>query len=403
MNATASVAPLPVLFVQTSMPVGGAETLLVNLVRRMDRARFAPEVVCLKERGPLGELLADEGIPVHHRLLAGKHDLRVLPRLVRLMRRRRVGAVVTVGAGDKMFWGRLAARLAGVPVVASALHSTGWPDGVGRLNRLLTPITDAFIAVAEPHGRFLVEFERFPASKVRVVPNGVDVDRFAPAPDDAAIRDELGVGPTTPLVGILAALRPEKNHALFLAAAARVRRVFADAVFVVIGDGPERGAIERRGVELGLFDPAKPASGALRLLGNRSDVPAVLAALDVLTLTSHNEANPVSILEGMSCGVPVVATDVGSVADSVVEGVTGYLVPAGDEAALADRVVGLLTEPLRAKSLGAAGRRRVVERASLDVMVGGYERLLADLYRLKTGAEPAPRLAPASREALAGV
>jgi glycosyltransferase involved in cell wall biosynthesis len=380
-------SPLPVLFVQTSMPVGGAETLLVNLVRRMDRDMFAPEVVCMKERGPLGDLLAEEGVPVHYGLLSGKYDLRVLPRLTSLMRHRRIGAVVTVGAGDKMFWGRLAARAAGVPVVAAALHSTGWPDGVGRLNRMLTPLTDAFIAVAEPHGRFLVEFEKFPASKVRVVPNGVDTDCFSPAPHAMAIREELDVGPTTPLVGILAALRPEKNHDLFLAAASRILHAVPEAKFIVIGDGPERRRIEESATLLGLYDPLNPEASALRMLGNRDDVPAVLAALDVLTLTSHNEANPVSILEAMSCGLPVVATNVGSVGESVIEGQTGYLVPAGDKRLLADRVIELLNEPLLAQRLGEAGRQRVVERSSLDVMVGGYERLIAELYHKKTGRQ----------------
>ncbi len=139
--------PLRTLFVITSMPVGGAEVLLDNLIRRFDRQRIAPELCCLKELGPLGEELAGE-FPVHANLIGGKLDIAVLWRLVRLMRRRKIDAVVTVGAGDKMFWGRLAAKLAGVPVICSALHSTGWPDGVGRLNRWLTPITDGFIGVA---------------------------------------------------------------------------------------------------------------------------------------------------------------------------------------------------------------------------------------------------------------
>ncbi len=396
--------PLPVLFVQTSMPVGGAETLLVNLVRRMDRRVFAPEVVCLKQRGPLGERLAEEGVPVHYGLLSAKYDLGVLPRLTSLMRHRHFGAVVTVGAGDKMFWGRLAARAAGVPVIAAALHSTGWPDGVGRLNRLLTPITDAFIAVAQPHGRFLVEFERFPEAKVRVIPNGVDTDRFAPAPHASAVRDELGVDPTTPLVGILAALRPEKNHDLFLAAASRIRHAVPETKFVVIGDGPERPRIEEAATLLGLYDPTDPRSSALRMLGNRDDVPAVLAALDVLALTSHNEANPVSILEGMSCGLPVVATNVGSVSESVVEGQTGYLVPAGDKRLLSDRIIELLNEPLLGRRMGAVGRQRVIDRSSLDVMVGGYQRLFTDLYRQKTGRDlTAATKAPAERGAPIGV
>ena len=389
--------PLRVLFVQTSMPVGGAETLLVNLVRRLDPRRFAPEVVCLKTPGPLGAELAAQGYPVHSGLLAGKYDLRVLPRLVSLLRQRRIDAVVTVGAGDKMFWGRLAARLAGVPVVCAALHSTGWPDGVGRLNRLLTPLTDAFIAVAEEHGRFLAEYERFPADRVRVIPNGVDTERFAPGLQTGVVREELDLPPTTPLVGILAALRPEKNHALFLAVARRVLAQAPDTRFLVIGDGPERPFIERRAAELGLLAPERPSHSAVRMLGSRSDVPTLLAALDVLVLTSHNEANPVSILEAMSCGTPVVATDVGSVRDSVVEGETGYLAPAGDEATLARRVAALVQDPLHARSLGEAGRRRVVERASLGVMVGGYERLLAELFHAKTGR----RLPPATASGVA--
>jgi hypothetical protein len=159
-----AAGPIRCQFLITSMPVGGAETLLVNLLRRLDPTRIAPEVVCLKSPGPLGESIADE-FPFHSGLTRGKLDPFVLPRLVRLMRRRRVDAVVTVGAGDKMFWGRLAAWIAGVPVIASALHSTGWPDGVGRLNRLLTPLTDAFIAVADSHGEFLRDFERFPPRK----------------------------------------------------------------------------------------------------------------------------------------------------------------------------------------------------------------------------------------------
>ncbi len=103
--------PLRVMFVITSMHVGGAETLLCNLIRRMDRERFAPELCCLKERGELGDQLSRE-ILVHHDLLRRKYDLRVLLRLARLLRQRRTDIVVTVGAGDKMFWGRLAGRCA---------------------------------------------------------------------------------------------------------------------------------------------------------------------------------------------------------------------------------------------------------------------------------------------------
>ena len=191
------------MFVITSMPVGGAETLLVQLIRRMDRSRVSPELCCLKYLGPLGEAVQDE-IPTFSGLLTGKYDFGVLWRLARLMRQRRIDAVVTVGTGgDKMFWGRLAGWLAGVPVICSALHSSGLPDRVELLNRLLAPITDAFIAVAETHRRYLAANEGCPANKLRVVPNGVDVELFKPAapPADDPPR-LLYVGTLAPWQGV---------------------------------------------------------------------------------------------------------------------------------------------------------------------------------------------------------
>ncbi len=363
------------MFVITSMPVGGAETLLVELVRRLDRSRFLPELCCLKDLGPLGETLAGE-IPVHHGLLTRKTDVSVLWRLAGLMRRRRIDAVVTVGAGDKMFWGRLAARLAGVPVIASALHSTGWPDRVQFANRLLAPITDAFIAVAEPHGRYLAAHEGCTASKIRVIPNGVDVERFRPRPPNETLRKEFDLAAGAPVVGIVAALRPEKNHSLFLRAAARVRRAMPDARFLIVGDGPQRGELEALAGSLGISD-------AVRFLGTRSDVPEVLSLIDVLALSSHIEANPVSILEAMAAEKPVVATRVGSVDKAVQDGRSGYLVSPGREEELAGRLIELLRDRSRAAAFGRAGRQYVLEHASIERMVTGYEDMLEGIYRQK--------------------
>lgn len=370
--------PLRVLFLQTDMRVGGAEMLTANIIRRLDRNRFAPELCCLKALGALGEELARE-IPVHDRLLTGKYDLRVWPRLTKLLRKRQIDAVITVGAGDKMFWGRLAARRVGVPVVLSAIHSTGWPDGIGRLNRMLTPITDAFIAVAESHGRFLAQNLRIDASRIAVVSNGVDTERFAPIPDVAAVRRELGIGSADPVVGIVAALRPEKNHELFLEMASRVSRQLSKSHFLIIGDGPCRGAIERKAAELGVAERA-------HFLGSRNDVPRLLAAMDVFVLTSHMEANPVSILEAMSVGRPVVATNVGSIHEAVLEGQTGILVEPGDADQLTAGVLDLLCDPLRCNAMGAAARASVVDHWSIEAMVCGYENLIETVYAWKTGA-----------------
>lgn len=363
------------MFMLTSMPVGGAETLLCNLMRRMDTSKFVPELCCLKELGPLGEELASE-FTSNSELIHGKFDLTVVPRLVRLMKNR-VDALVTVGAGDKMFWGRIAARLAGVPVVLSALHSTGWPDGVGRLNRLLTPWTDGFIAVAEEHGRYLIENEQFPSDKVHIIANGIDTDRFVPDRRAATeVRAELGLPSTTPLIGIVAALRSEKNHELFVHMAGHVANVFPHAHFVIIGDGPQRASIEA------LINKRK-LDDQFHLLGSRSDIPRLVAALDVFCLSSHNEANPVSILEALSCQVPVVATDVGSIASTVIPRQTGFLVEPGDTRQFANSVLELLKAPALAARLGGGGRERVIARGSLQNMVKGYEQLITKIYQHK--------------------
>lgn len=365
--------PLNVMFVITSMPVGGAEVLLMNLVRRFDPQRIKPSICCLKEKDELGEEVSFD-IPVFDHQIKHKFDLAVIKRLGLLYKKNKIDAIVTVGAGDKMFWGRLAAKNAGVPIILSALHSTGWPDGVGRLNRLLTKITTGFIAVAESHGQFLAEFEKFPEEKVFVIPNGIDTEKFKfDVEARNKWRQQIGIPVDAPTVGIVAALRPEKNHILFVSSAAQVLKTIPDAHFVIAGDGPERPAIEQHIASLGIGD-------RVHLIGSTSDIPGVLSAVDLFALTSQNEASPVSILEAMSCQRPVVAPNVGSISESVLEGRTGFLVPEGDLNASAGRWVEILDNPGLANEMGITAREHVVASSSLDSMTEGYASLIERLY-----------------------
>ena len=368
--------PLRVLFALTSMPVGGAEILTTNLIRNMDRDQFVPEVCCLKDPGPLGLQLSRE-VPVHTNFLAHKLDLFVLPRLMALIHKRQFDAVVTVGAGDKMFWGRLAAWRLRVPVICSALHSTGWPDQVGWLNRRLNSLTDAFIAVAVDHGRYLVDVERFPQDKVHVIPNGIDVRRFQrDIRCGAELRDELGIPRDAPVCGLIAALRPEKNHSLFLRVAARVRQHIPTAHFVLAGDGPIRGQLEQEAALLELHP-------FVHFLGNHDDVPRILSAMDLFLMTSNNEAKPISILEAMACELPVVATNVGSIFESVEHESTGFLASVGNRDELAQRVIDLLANPERAAEMGSRGRSSVEQNWSLERTIQGYQDLIQSVYQRK--------------------
>jgi glycosyltransferase involved in cell wall biosynthesis len=367
-----SVRPLRVMFVTTRMTIGGQEMLLADLIRGLDRARFAPHLCCLKYPGPLGERLADE-VPTVAGLLAHKRDVRVWWRLARVLRARQIDIVVTVGSGgDRMFWGRLAAWSAGVPVIVAALHATGRPP-IDVPNRLLAPLTDAFIATSDAHARYVIDVEGCPAHKVRIIANGVDTARFRPSPGASAMRTMLGLPPTAPVVGMVARLRPEKNHARFLRVAARVRQAVPDARFVLVGDGEGLAQLRELARQLGIAD-------AVHFCGARLDVAALLAGMDVFLLTSDVETSPVSILEAMASGKPVVATRVGSVPALVRPGITGFLVAPDDEAAMAGYVTQLLGDADLALRMGGAGREQVMADGSLERMVAAYESLLRELY-----------------------
>lgn len=373
--------PLRVMFLTTDMTIGGFETLLFNMIRRIDRRRILPELCCLKELGELGEALAGE-VPAFARLSRGKFDLRVLPRVASLLATRRIDAVVTVGTGgDRMFWGRLAARRAAVPVIISAIHSTGVPDYIEWPNRRLAPLTDAFVGAGQLHARYMIGEAGCPAEKVHIIPYGIDPDRFTPRQPDKTLQAKLGLAPEAPLAGIVAVLRTEKNHELFLQAAARVHERLPAARFLIIGDGPRREPISRLRAALHLED-------TVLMLGQRIDVPELLSLLDVLLITSHMECSPVSILEAMGAGKAVLSTRVGSIPESVEDGHSGYLVPPGDEHALARRLIELLSDRSKAHAMGLRGRQRVLERFTLSRMTRQYEDLILDLYRQKCAGQP---------------
>ncbi|RMH03709.1 MAG: glycosyltransferase [Planctomycetota bacterium] len=372
-----SPAPVPVLFVLTDLRVGGMERKVVEIVQKIDRRRIRPVVACLKEAGALAPEVEAAGVPLYSRLIRGRTDFLVLWRLRRVIRREGIRVVCTVGdGGDRMFWGRLAARLCRLPGIVSTLHSTRNPGGgsiLDRPNRWLFGLTDAFVAVAAGAARYLVEEEGFPPEKVVVIYNGVDLDRYTGAGREAA-RAALGLPADAPVVAHVAAFRPEKAHDVLLRAAARVVARLPAARFLLIGDGPERPRIEALRSELGLEE-------AVRLLGRRSDIPELLAAADLAVLCSHPmvETFPNSVLEAMASRRPVVSTRVGSVDEQIEDGVEGFLVPPGDPEALADRILRVLENPGLARRMGEAAREKVEKHFSAARMVGDREELFLAL------------------------
>jgi glycosyltransferase involved in cell wall biosynthesis len=363
--------PAPVLFLVPALPTGGAERQLAELVTRMDPARFRPIVVCQKGGGPFFDEIAAAGIEAHAFELHAKYDPRFVWRLAKLCRARRARIIVARSFSTGVV-GRVVGRMLGMPVVM-AEHSTGRIDLDPKkrpIERLLAPRTDGVIAVAEGQIPFLVEDKGFRREQIRVIHNGIDLADWKPGPRDPAVLAELGIPEEAPVVGILAMLRPEKDHATFLRAARLVLERLPEARFLIVGDGPERPGLEALAAELGV-------DASVIFTGRRSDVPRLLTVFDVSVLASVTvETFPMSFLEAMAMERPLVATRVGGVPEMIEEGANGFLVPLRDERALADAITAVVADRPTARRMGAASRAIVERKFTVQRMVRETERYL---------------------------
>jgi len=367
---------ITVFFLETTLDVGGSEMMWVQLIRNLDRTCFRPVVCCLYRRGPLGEQLAHEGIPVYDSLVRGRWDLSVFVKLSTLLKREHVEILYVINQPITQFWASLCRKVAGVPVLFSSIHSTGKVYRIRRrlwVNRLTFGSVDCVSALSEYHRNYLVEKERIPLGKIEIVPNGIEIENFGQA-SDARTKDQLGISPKDPVIGILAMLRPEKAHDIFLKASLLVLERVPNAQFLIIGDGSERERLEKLAVKLGVHEK-------VHFLGVRHDIAKLLGALNVAVLCSHPvvETLPVSVLEYMASSKPVVATRVGSLPELVEDSVNGFLVDSGDVQSLADRIVSLLENPTLARRMGEEGRKKVLEHYTVDKMVQRHEQLFQKL------------------------
>jgi len=358
-----------VLYVIWSLQTGGAERVVADLARGLDRRRFRAMVCCLNFKGRLAEELEKDGIPVFALDKKPKLDLGVLWKLVRLMRREKVDVVHT-HLWTSSFWGRLAARLAGVPVIVVTEHNLDlWRRRAHFLSdRLLGRWTDRWIFVSrEVEGFYRARLPDRPRA-FTVVHNGVDlaalgrVDRAAPE----RVRAEMGLPRGCRVIGVVGRLEERKGHRFFLEAMRLLLDENRPVVGIVVGEGKEMAALAARHEALALGD-------GVRLVGYWADVRAALAAIDVFVLPSLMEGHPIALLEAMAAGKPVVATTVGGNAEAVQDGVTGLLVPPADAPALAAAISALLDDPARAEAMGARAQAAVRERFSLQAAVRANE------------------------------
>jgi glycosyltransferase involved in cell wall biosynthesis len=369
-----------ILHVIDSLKFGGAETLLLSIVRAHQRQGHALSVAYFTP-GPLADDLQGLGAPLYRVSRRGIKDPLALPRLTRLIRQIKPDVVHTHLFKSDLT-GQLAAALNRTPARVSTLHNIN-PWRQKRLysavmRRVVSPC-HRMIAVSEEVRDYTLKWSRYPPEKMVVIENGVDLDRFDPASVTALDKTALwGIPLDAPTIGAIGRLQPIKGHTFLLQAAARVVQEAPQARFVLIGDGPLRAELEAERDRLGLQQHIVFA-GLVR------DIPGVLKALDIVALSSLWEGLPVALLEAMAMRKPVVATSVGGVPGVLTDGVNGLLVPAQNRDALAESMLRLLRDAPLATRLGEAARAAVEQRYSAEIMhrriLEVYESVLAQRLR----------------------
>lgn len=309
-------------------------------------------------------------------------DLVAILKLWGLIRRLRPHIVHTQTSKAGVI-GRLAARLAGAPIIIHTAHAFPFHSNLRPavrwryivIERWMARLTDLIIVDTESvRSDGLRERVVHAQEKLVTVPMGLDLQKFSPSKSGPGnLRAALGVSPRSLVVGTVARLVPDKGMDCFLEMAVRILAVRQDAIFMIVGDGPIRGALQQRAGELGIMP-------YVLFLGHRDDVRDLMEAMDVFVLPTKREGFGVVFAEAMAMGKATVGSLIGPVAEVVENGVTGYLVPPDDAQGFAERVIELLADEQKREEFGAAGRRRVEryfnETRMCDSIEGHYRKLL---------------------------
>lgn len=374
---------------------GGLETLLVETINRMPADRYRHAIVCLAGYTDFAEKITRPGVVLYDLgkrpgLALGAHA-----DLFRLMRRLRPAILHTYNLSAIEY--TVAAMLAGVPVRVHAEHGrdAGDPEGRNRkhnlLRRLLVPVVDCYVPVSEDLRRWFRDVVGIPGRKNLLINNGVDTSRFRPCDAGAAAREPWNAAPGSFVIGTVGRLQDVKDQATLISAfgalCAMLPAQRSRLRLVIVGDGPMRASLQAQVDQAGLGD-------SVWLPGARNDIAELMQTFSVFALSSIAEGTPVTLLEAMASGLPVVSTAVGGIPALVGDGETGTLVPPSSPQALAEALAAYVVDEALARRHGEAGRARIERHYSIAAMLAAYTALYDDLckkkMRYKGAARPCP-------------
>lgn len=363
---SAAPPPLVILHTEASLGWGGQEIRILTEARGVAAAGHrvllaAPaESRIAKEAAGYG--VPCVALPVGRKRVAGVTALR------RLLQGERFDLVNTHSSTDTWLAALACATLRDAPPIVRTRHISAPVPRNAATRWLYRRATRFVVTTGEKLRRQVLEETGMDAARVRSIPTGIDLARYAPG-DAAAARTRLGIDPAAAVVGIVATLRSWKGHRHLLEAFAALDR--RGALLLIVGDGPQREALEARAAELGL-------GARVRFAGNQGDVVPWLQAMDLFCLPSYaNEGVPQALMQAMACGLPVISTPVGSIGEIVLDGDSGILVPPQDPDALARAIAALLDNPTLRHAIGARALSTAQERFGDALMV----RRMLDVFR----------------------
>jgi len=369
---------ISILYLIDEMRVmAGAERNLLKIMTHIDRNRFRFFLYTFQSGPKMTAMLEQMNIkcmPITYpTTLQGLKKYLILSRKIR---RNKIDILHSYFEGSDI-WGTLLAKLAGIPVVISSKRDMGFSKNKKMLiaYRFVNPFITKIISVSEAVRYQTNLQEKVSLKKIVTIYNGVDFEKFNNSNHKDVLKAELNLNITSPIVGILANIRPIKGLEYFIYAATKIKKQFPLAQFIIIGDcvpSQER---------LAYYDRLKSMVRELKLenncffIGGRSDIPDVLSIMDVSVLTSLSEGFSNTVIESMAAGKPLVVTDVGGNSEAVVHGKTGFVVPPKDIDKLANAISVLLANKKLAKSMGEAGRMRAKQLFSIETMMEKIENL----------------------------
>jgi glycosyltransferase involved in cell wall biosynthesis len=351
---------------------GGSERVVFDLVRKLNKTLFRVVIVGFCD-GPLRMEYERIGAKVHIVNKKTRYDVSFILKLRGIFIEERI-EIVNPHHFSPILFSFLATRGSRIKFVYTEhskwqLIQLGWI--FEKVNAIILFFSDAVIAISRQIESYLIDVLKVDRMKVRFVTNGVDIDRFYTR-DKVLARKRFGVGPSEKVIGMVANIRPEKNHKFLISAFNVIAEQVLDLRLVFAGSDIMNGEIQKCAAE-------SINSDRIMFLGVQEDIPELLCVFDVFCLPSLYEGLPLSILEAMAAGTPVVGTNVIGINEVVSDGENGILVPLGDTAMLAETLFSLLNDEELGHRLTSNARRFVLENYSLDDKTAEYERLFLSL------------------------